>query len=189
MIKHDNKIYGAFGVHPWFLSNICDDFEMRLEQLLKLNDAFMVGEIGLDKYKPDMDKQIDVFKKQFDIAVKLKRTIFLHCVGAWDKMLCILKQYKKMELPLIVAHGFNGSDEILKNLDANYNVLFSFSKIDKHKEIQRIQQINIDKILVETDANLNVDLIDVINKISHIKNKSNMSNIIYNNTVKVLKNG
>lgn len=188
-MRGDKNLYGAFGVHPWFVSDTDDAFEKRLERVLESNDSFMVGEIGLDKHKPDMDKQIEVFQKQLDVAIKLKRAVFLHCVGAWDKILHILKQYKKSELPIIVAHAFNGSDEILKNLVENYNVLFSFGKIDKPQEINRIQQITTDKILVESDAKPDVILLDTINKISGIKNESDVSEIIYNNTLKVLNNG
>ena len=188
-MRGDKNLYGAFGVHPWFVSDTDDAFEKRLERVLESNDSFMVGEIGLDKYKPDMDKQIEVFQKQLDVAIKLKRAVFLHCVGGWDKILHILKQYKKFELPIMVAHAFNGSDEILKNLVENYNILFSFGKIDKAQEINRIQQIDINKILVETDAKPDVILLDTINKISGIKNESDVSEIIYNNTLKVLNNG
>ena len=188
-MQNDNRIYGCFGVHPWFVSDVKDGFENRLEQILKSNDSFMVGEIGLDKYKPDMDKQVHVFEEQFDIAVKLKRTVFIHCVGAWDKILHILKQYKKSELPIIVAHDFNGSIEILNNLIQNYNIFFSIHKIDKTQEINRIRQIDINRILVETDAKSNIILNDVIKKISDIKKESDADKIIYENTLKVLNNG
>ena len=185
----NKNIYVAFGVHPWSVGRISDGFETRLENLLKTNDSFMVGEIGIDKYKNDIEKQIYIFQKQFDVAVKLQRTVFLHCVGGWDKVLHILKQYKKSELPIIVAHNFNGSDEILNNLMRNYDVLFSVSKIDKRHEINRIQQIPIDKILVETDGNHNVVLSGVIKTISEIKNESETDKIIYNNTLRMLNNG
>ena len=69
-IGTDKNLYGAFGVHPWFVDTVQDGFDTRLHDLLLSNDSLMVGEIGLDKYKPDMDKQIEVFSNQFDIAVK-----------------------------------------------------------------------------------------------------------------------
>ena len=186
IMNHDNCVYGAFGVHPWFIDNVKDDFENRLKDLLKTNESYMVGEIGLDKYKPNIDKQIEVFKKQFDIAVQLNRSVVLHCVGAWDKILNILKQYKKSELPIIVAHDFHGSNEILSNLLNNYDVMFSFNKTDKEQQIKRIPD---DRILVETDAKPDVLLVDIISKISDIKENDGMCEIIYNNTQKVLKHG
>lgn len=188
MLHTDNKIYAAFGVHPWYVNGVSSDFYIVLESLLKTNRSFMVGEIGLDKYKPDMDKQIEVFIKQFDIAVKLKRTVFIHCVGAWDKILHILRQYKKTELPKIVFHAFNGNADILNYLLQNYNAYFSFGKIVIYGENCRIEQIPVDRILVESDGDKNIMLIDIINKISQIKNNKDISEIIYNNTQRVLNN-
>lgn len=189
LVEKDRRVYGAFGIHPWFIGDIGVDFEKRLYDLLKSNDSFMVGEIGLDKYKPDMDKQIEIFQKQFDIAVKLNRAVFLHCVGAWDKILHILKQYNKSKLPIIIAHDFTGSDEILDNLIKNYDMFFSIHKIDKNHEINRIEQIPINRILVETDAKPDIVLHNVIDKISKIKNESNADKTIYENTLRILNNG
>ena len=190
-VMDDNCVYGAFGVHPWFVDSISFDFESRLKFLLKNNSRYMVGEIGLDKYKSNMEKQMDVFQKQFDIGVKLKRNMFVHCVGAWDKILYVLKQYKKTELPNIVFHAFNGSDDVIKNLLNNYsnNIFFSFNKNALYARNIRIKQIDANKILVESDGNPDVSLIDIVTKISEIKNNSNISTIIYDNTQKVLTNG
>lgn len=185
VINNDKNVYGAFGVHPWNVSDVKDGFDTRLYEILKTNRSWMVGEIGLDKYKPDMEKQIEVFIKQLDIAVELQRPIMLHCVGAWDKIFQILKQYKKSVLPIIVAHAFNGSTEIVENLVSNYNVIFSFNSVDK-KDI--ISCIPNDKIAVETDAKSNVVLSDIVDKISNIKN-TDMENIIYQNTKRILQNG
>ena len=186
-MKTDENIYGCFGIHPWFVQNVKVGFESRLENLLRSNSDFMVGEIGIDKYKPNIDEQVILFKNQFDIAVDLHRPVFLHCVGAWDKIFYILKQYKKSEVPMIIAHNFYGSDEIIKKLLNNYDVMFSFNKIDKDQDLHRIQQIPIENILVESDAKKEILLKDIVNKISKIKDNQKAADIIYNNTQKVLK--
>jgi len=190
LMRGDKNIFGAFGIHPWFADSVENGFEPRLENLLKNNSSYMVGEIGLDKYKPDIERQIYVFQKQFDIAVKLNRIIFIHCVGAWDKILHILKQYKKSDLPIIVFHGFNASDDVLNNLLSNYdNVMFSIPKNAVYSENSRIERIDINKILIETDGKSNVILKDVIDKITQIQHNDDIHDIIYNNTRKVLHNG
>jgi TatD DNase family protein len=182
MIQTDKNIYGAFGIHPWFVDSVKDGFEERLESLLKTNKNYMVGEIGLDKYKPNMEKQIGLFQKQFDIAIRLKRTMFLHCVGAWDKILHILKQHKQSELPIIVLHDFNANVDVLTKLLKYKQIYFSLGKNVVRDRLCCVQEIPSDRILVETDADKNILLIDVINKIS--QNESD----IYNNTLKVLNN-
>lgn len=186
LAKQDKRVYGAFGVHPWFVESLKDGFDIRLENLLKTDSDYMVGEIGLDKHKPNMEKQVEVFVAQLDVAVKLKRTVFLHCVGAWDKILHILKQYKQNELPMLVVHNFDENDTILKQLLKYENVFFSISKNVVYDRNYRIEQIPVNRILVETDAKKDVLLKDVLIRIITIKNDDGVPEIIYNNTLKVL---
>lgn len=186
LAKQDKRVYGAFGVHPWFVESLKDGFDIRLENLLKTDSDYMVGEIGLDKHKPNMEKQVEVFVAQLDVAVKLKRTVFLHCVGAWDKILHILKQYKQNELPMLVVHNFDENDMILKQLLKYENVFFSISKNVVYDINYRIEQIPINRILIETDAKKDVLLKDVLIRIITIKNDDGVPEIIYNNTLKVL---
>ncbi len=186
LVKQDKRVYGAFGVHPWFVESLKDGFDIRLENLLKTDSDYMVGEIGLDKHKPNMEKQVEVFVAQLDVAVKLKRTVFLHCVGAWDKILHILKQYKQNELPMLVVHNFDENDTILKQLLKYENVFFSISKNVVYDRNYRIEQIPINRILIETDAKKDVLLKDVLIRIITIKNDDGVPEIIYNNTLKVL---
>lgn len=189
LMNDDNRVYGAFGVHPWFVDSIVCDFDKQLEELLNQNPNYMVGEIGLDKYKPDMKRQVEIFITQFNIAVKLKRTVSLHCVGAWDKVFYILKQYKKSELPMIIVHAFNENDDVLGNLSKYENMYFSLSKNSINGGKCRIEQIPQNRILVESDGKKDVVLFKIIDTISYIKNEPNMANIIYENTQRILKNG
>lgn len=188
LTKTDKAVYGAFGIHPWFVNSVYAGFDVRLENLLKTNSCYMVGEIGLDKHKPDTDKQIAIFIKQFDIAIKLKRIVCLHCVGAWDKILHILKQYKKEELPIIIVHGFDANEQILKQLLKYENIYFSVSKNAVYGKNCRIEQIPKNNILIETDGKPDVMLSELIDMIEKRKNESNLSETIYNNTQRVLNN-
>lgn len=187
LVGLNKSVYGAFGIHPWFVESVIDEFDIRLKNLLNTDSRYMVGEIGLDKYKPNMEKQIDVFIKQFDLAVKLKRIVCLHCVGAWDKILHVLKQYKNTELPIIVAHDFNGNKDIIKKLLQYENIYFSFGKNALYDRNQRIEQIPMNKILVESDGKNDTLLYGVVDKIATVKKESNACNIIYNNTNRILK--
>ena len=168
MMQKDKNIYGAFGIHPWFVDSVKEGFNERLESLLCAKPEYMVGEIGLDKYKPNMEKQMDVFQKQFDLAFRLKRTMFLHCVGAWDKILHILKQYKQSELPIIVLHDFNANDDILIKLLQYKNIFFSLGKNVVYDRFRRIDEIHLNRILIETDGNKNIILKNIVDKIQWI---------------------
>jgi len=184
----DDRVYCAFGIHPWFIDMVDMGYESRLEQLLKTDSNYMVGEIGIDKNHLDMDRQIDIFTRQFDVAIKMQRNVFVHCVGAWDKMLHILKQYKKSDLPIIIFHGFMGDENVVKHLIKNYGdkIYFSFGKNALYGENRRITQIDYNKILVESDGKFDSNLVDVMNKIIDLKNNKNIPEIIYNNTQRVL---
>ena len=188
LMKTDNRVYGAFGIHPWFIDEANDGFDTRLKQLLEKNSGCLIGEIGVDKYKPNIENQIDVFIKQFNIAIELKRNVCLHCVGAWDKILHILKQYKNKELPKIIVHNFNENEKILTQLLRWENVYFSLSKNAVYGKNCRIEQIPSNRILIETDGKKDCLLKDVVLKLSDIKNDENISNIIYDNTKRVLNN-
>ncbi len=188
LMCQDKNIYGAFGVHPWFVDSVSSNFIQQLECLLNANSNYMVGEIGLDKYKPNMDKQIECFIKQFDLAVKLNRPVFLHCVGAWDKILHVLKQYKTNQLPIIVAHSFNAGHDILKQLLRYENIMFSFCNLCMSHKNCCIEQIPIERIVVESDGKENSDLVKCINDIIKSKHNDNADIIIYNNTQRIIKN-
>ncbi len=182
LLHKDKNIYGAFGIHPWFVDSVEPGFEKRLEDLLKTNSEYMVGEIGLDKYKPDMEKQLELFQKQLDLAIRLQRSVFLHCVGAWDKILHVLKQYKESELPVMVLHDFSANNDILTKLLQYKNIYFSLGKNVVYDRFCRIEEIPNNRILIETDGDKNIILKNLIDKIS--KNES----VIYNNTLRVLNN-
>ena len=113
----------------------------------------------------------------------------MHCVGAWDKVLHILKQYKQSDLPIIVAHAFNANEDILQQLLKINNVMFSFNKIYVCGKNSCIEQIPNNKILVESDAKSNSNLTQIIEQIIHIKNNMDMPNMIYANTQRMIKNG
>ena len=53
-------IYGAIGIHPWFIDSISHNWEKEMELYLKNNPSLMIGEIGLDGLKKDIKKQLTI---------------------------------------------------------------------------------------------------------------------------------
>jgi len=184
LVDKDEHIFPAFGIHPWYINSISDNWFDVLHNILIQNHKYMVGEIGLDKYKPDMDVQIDVFTKQLHLAFELNRPVFLHCVGAWDKILHIFKEYKQSLPQILIAHAFSGSEEILKVLVEEYGMYISFNNVDD-KNHGLIKEIPLDRLLVETDAK-DVDISVLVDKIKKITKCDNIGSIIYNNAKRVL---
>lgn len=183
-------IYGAIGVHPWYISDLPADWSERLFDMLIENPDLLVGEIGLDKHKPDMESQISVFKQQLCIAHQLKRGVCIHCVGAWEHMLHMLKANRNKLPRFILAHGYTGPINQMQKLADEYNMYFSYGPRNI-KNPSHILSTPRDRILAETDSANSSDVINVVNQIAdilHIDHRE-MADIIYNNTIRMLENG
>lgn len=138
----------CIGIHPWYIQTATDGWNERMYKILQSNPHIMVGEIGIDKYHPDIDKQIELFITQLEIAAELGRPVHLHIVGAWDKILHILGKYKK--LPPMVVHGFNANFNIMTQI-ADRDIYFSY-KLQNSRISETARTAPADKILVESDC-------------------------------------
>jgi TatD DNase family protein len=116
----------ALGIHPWYLSDITDDWLEQLEGLLLQHPGAMVGEIGLCKqakflrtYKHGkqaaLTLQRDVFTKQITLAAKLHRPVSIHCVNQQGILLEVLKELRSLP-PSIALHSFTGTSHHVKQL-------------------------------------------------------------------------
>lgn len=144
----DDRTHVCIGIHPWYIDSAPPDWADCMREILLSNPQIMVGEIGIDKYHPDIDRQIEFFAQQIEIAIKMNRPAHLHCVGAWDKVLHILKGHRP-RIP-IIAHAFGGNAAIMTTL-AEYNTYFSYEARGDHvADTAKIAPV--DKILVESDS-------------------------------------
>ena len=77
--KYEN-IYAAIGVHPHEARTYDDEVEKRLIELSRDKKVLAIGEIGLDYYYDNSprDVQKEVFKRQIELAAKLKKNIVIH---------------------------------------------------------------------------------------------------------------
>lgn len=188
---HASGVYGAIGVHPWYVSDLTMDWREQMRKLLVLHPNLMVGEIGLDKYKPNMTTQIDIFKQQLEIASTLGRVAHIHCVGAWDKVLAALKTYTP---PAIVLHGFDASPDVMTQL-LRYNSYFSFGTSVCNPLRRRVHNALCacpqNRILSESDSQNLTDVVTVVHQMSAFLSVplAELKKTIYNNVTELLKNG
>ncbi len=147
-------MHTAYGLHPWAVLNDFDVFDIdEFNLLLDKANPVAVGEIGLD-FKVDVDrvKQMDIFVKQLDLARDRKLPALLHCRGAFDEMLHILKNYQDVTL---VVHAFTRGVKLAERfLDLGSYLAFGGAATrDKAKQCrQSIKYAPEDRILFETDA-------------------------------------
>ena len=191
----NNKIHVCIGIHPWYINTASTNWDNRMRKILLSNPDVMIGEIGLDKYHPDITTQINFFITQLEIAIELNRSIHLHVVGAWDKMLNILKKYNK--IPPIIAHGFNGNTDIMKRLVDKYDIYFSYSgkqfeKTTKNNILNCIMATPQNKLLLESDTNTHETELKLLqiayNNVAQIahSNPSGLSKIVAKNLLNIL---
>lgn len=149
-------IVPAFGVHPWFVAKLPDDWLEQLEPFLMRYANAPVGEIGLDGVRREIPaaRQEEVFVRQLDLAVRLQRPVVLHGARAWEAVLRTLKPYAS-RLPGILAHGFGGSAEHLSRLlELGGHVSLGGTVCNPQAATVRTvaQCVPEDRLLLETDS-------------------------------------
>ncbi|MGC9451018.1 MAG: TatD family hydrolase, partial [Oceanipulchritudo sp.] len=106
----------AYGVHPWRVGDLPDDWERQLREYLD-SGAASIGEIGLDHWKEPRDeqRQMDVFERQLQLAHETGLAPTIHCLRAWGLLIDILRAGPALPHGFLV-HGFGGSREVLFQL-------------------------------------------------------------------------
>ena len=178
----NQNVYGAIGIHPWYIHQIPTDWDSQLYNRLIARPDLMVGEVGLDSHRPDIGTQLHIFERQFEIACDLHRGIQVHCVGAWDKMFTVLKRYAAQLPPFILFHRYSGAVSDIAGLAATYNAYFSYSGSHSPK---RIIATPATRILSETDSAPGASIIDVVSRLSAVSGLSPA--IFVNNAQEMVK--
>lgn len=153
--KYD-MIYAAVGVHPHDTKNWENAWVEEIERLARHRKVIAIGEIGLDfhyDFSPK-EKQIEAFKAQLNLAVKLNRPAIIHNRESDEDMMKIISSYCGNNLRA-QFHCFNSSlDDALEYIKMNHIVSFTgnitFKKSDELRRI--LEGISMDNILLETDS-------------------------------------
>ncbi|MCH9030371.1 MAG: YchF/TatD family DNA exonuclease [Bacteroidetes bacterium] len=151
-----DMIYGAVGIHPHETKGWNSSLVEEIESLAGHNKIVAVGEIGLDYYYDysPKEKQIEAFKSQIDLALKLDLPIIVHNRDSDEDMMEIIGSYCSSGLKA-QFHCFNGSQkDAYELMHMGYMISFTgnitFKKADELREI--LKNIRIDQILLETDS-------------------------------------
>jgi len=153
--KYD-MIYGAVGVHPHDTKNWDKSFIPKIEKLANNKKIVTIGEIGLDYYYDfsPKEKQIEAFKSQIDLALKLDLPIIVHNRDSDEDVMEIIRSYCGAGLKA-QFHCFNGSlENAMELVGMNYMISFTgnvtFKKADNLRKI--LQHIPPENLLLETDS-------------------------------------
>lgn len=150
--KYDN-VYGVIGIHPEEVDNITrDSFEI-IEDNINNSKIVGIGEIGLDYYyvKDNKDKQIQLFKKQIEIAEAYNKPIVVHSRDAAQDTYDILKAVKvKCDIHCF-SYSYEMACEFVKlGFRLGIGGVLTFKNSKNLKEI--VEKLDIDNFLLETDS-------------------------------------
>lgn len=144
------QIIPAYGIHPWHINDITENWENKLENLLQKNPRAMVGECGIDRLKnPDTNRQIQILQTHIEIANKYNRPLIIHSVKADREFDELFSQLPKCS----IFHSFTGSAEWGRQIQNNgFFIGLNFSILRKKNAADILHGISLDKVLLETDG-------------------------------------
>jgi len=145
----------AWGIHPWYLK---EEYLEQAEGLRAARDhgAAAIGEIGLDGKieSPPMEMQRVFFERQLRIAKELDLPVVIHCRGAFNELIEVLKAVGAPQAGGVI-HAFKGSVELAEEcmkhrLRFSMGGAMTFHKSKKREQVLR--RIYPEHFLLETDS-------------------------------------
>ena len=155
LAKKFPQVLPSFGCHPWYLHERTPEWKTRLIDFLDRTSS-AVGEIGLDRWKPDLnyEGQEEVFVWQLGIAAERNLPASIHCLQAWGRLHELLRNNPRPQRGFLL-HSYGGSMEMVEPL-AKLGAFFSFPGYYMHerkgKQRDAFRAVPIDRLLIETDA-------------------------------------
>ena len=150
--KYDN-VFGTLGIHPENVDKYTQEDLKFIEENINHQKIVAIGEIGLDYHytSENKDKQIELFKKQLDIALKYHKPIVVHSRDAINDTYNILKHYKLKG----TIHCFSSSLEMAQEfIKLGYKIgIGGVLTFKNGKKLQSIVKfLDLRNILIETDS-------------------------------------
>lgn len=159
LVESEPDLYAALGLHPIYLAR------HRPEHLTALRDWLQrlaghpklcaVGEIGLDYYLEDLDRdgQQAIFEEQLRIAIDFELPVLLHVRRAHAAMIATLKRFKPKRQGIV--HAFAGSrEEAREYLKLGFRLGLggapTWPQANRLRKV--VPEIPLESIVLETDS-------------------------------------
>ena len=151
-LRKFSEIKICWGIYPEYADNealIEKEFQNLKNSKI---DIYAIGECGLDKRFSNIEKQIELFRKQIVIALQMNKLLIIHLVGCYQKAFEILKEYDPR--PEFILHSWSGSAQMAKEfIKLGGKISLSAGILKSPKKLKEIfDSIPSEKILYETDA-------------------------------------
>lgn len=205
LVKEYPFMYGAVGVHPSETAELNDELLSWLKSVATSERIVAVGEIGLDYYWDEPDKEIQKkwFKAQLQLAHEVGQPVIIHSREAANDTYEIMKEYEAAKLGGIV-HCFSYSVEVAKMfLDMGFYLgiggVLTFKNVRKLREV--VEYMPMDRLVLETDCpylspepdrgkrNSSLNLSYVADAVARIKgiSREEVERVTFENALKVYR--
>jgi TatD DNase family protein len=156
LVEKYDFLYASVGWHPVDAIDMEEEDLQWIEELASHPKVVAIGEMGLDYHwdKSPKSVQQEVFRKQIQLAKRVKLPIIIHNREATQDIVDILREESAQEVGGIM-HCFSGSAEVAQQcIDMNFYISLggpvTFKNAKKPKEVAK--EIPLDNMLVETDC-------------------------------------
>lgn len=146
----------SFGHHPWYVGERTARWREALVELLDSTPGAVIGEIGLDRWKPGLayDGQEEVFLVQLRLAAERNLAASIHCLQTWGRLLDLLRTTPRPARGFLL-HSYGGPAEMvapLAKLGAHFSFPGYFMQERKARQREAFKLVPADRLLIETDA-------------------------------------
>jgi len=159
LVENEPDLYAALGLHPIYLARHRPEHLTALREWLQRLAGHpklcAVGEIGLDYYLEDLDRdgQQAIFEEQLRIAIDFELPVLLHVRRAHAAMIATLKRYKPKRQGIV--HAFAGSrEEAREYLKLGFRLGLggapTWPQANRLRKV--VPEIPLESIVLETDS-------------------------------------
>ncbi len=156
LMNRYDYIYGAIGVHPSETAGLNDRAFDWLRQQCQLGKCVAVGEIGLDYYwdEPDRELQKEWFRRQLNMARELDKPVIIHSRDAAKDTVELMTEEHAEEIGGVI-HCYSYTKEtaeVFLKMGFYFGIggVLTFKNAKKLKEA--VAYIPLERIVLETDC-------------------------------------
>ena len=155
LAEENENVYTTVGIYPEYSTTTTDADLYKLKQMAKHEKVVAIGEIGLDYHYEEYDSvtQKKLFARQLEIADSLGLPFCIHCRQAASDVYEILSTHKHLIKHSGLMHCYSeGAEWAKKFTDLGMYISFSGNITYKKMDLSFVNEIPLDRIVVETDA-------------------------------------
>ncbi len=180
--KKFKNVKASFGLYPWDVVKMSkEEFEENIKFIKEnKNNIVCIGEIGLDYYQGDDEKDLRIQRERFKeillLAESLKKPVLVHTRKAEKDAYEILKEHNVRA----IIHSYTGPQKLVKKyLELGFYFSIPGVVVRSPSFQSLVKKVPIERLLTETDApylpivsgqrSEPKDVIKIVQKISEIK--------------------